>query len=74
MRLSACIFLISESTSEMSVSEGGREIILTLTIDTAISPVMDYFEIFLARMMLCRKAAEMLGASFSLVINGQKII
>lgn len=64
----------SVTSSALSVSEGGREIILTLIIDTEISPVMDYFEIFLGRMMLCRKAAEMLGMSFSLVINGQKII
>ncbi len=64
----------SVTSSALSIGDGGREIILTLTIDTEISPVMDYFEIFLGRMMLCRKAAEMLGAAFSLVINGQKII
>lgn len=64
----------SVTSSELSIGEDKREITLTLTIDTDISPVMDYFEIFLGRMMLCRKAAEKLGMSFSLVINGQRII
>jgi len=35
---------------------------------------MDYFEIFLNRMVLCRKAAEMLGLSFKLIINGQQLL
>ena len=35
---------------------------------------MDYFEIFLARMILCRKAAEALGLQFKLVINGQSLL
>ena len=44
-----------------------------MTIDTEISPVMDYFEIFFFRpMLLCRKAAEKLGLKFQLEINGQK--
>ena len=64
----------SVTSSELSIGEDKREITLTRTIDTDISPVMDYFEIFLGRMMLCRKAAEKLGMSFSLVINGQRII
>lgn len=38
------------------------------------SAVMDYFEIFLNRMILCRKAAEKLGLEFWLVINGQRLI
>ncbi len=50
------------------------EIILELKIDTEISAVMDYFEIFLTRMIMCRKAAERLGLRFKLVINGQKLI
>lgn len=45
-----------------------------MTIDTEISPVMDYFEIFLDRMLLCRKAAEKLGLKFQLEINGQSIL
>ena len=51
-----------------------KEIGLDLTIDTEISTVMDYFEIFLGRMVLCRKAAEKLGVHFSLTINGQKMM
>ena len=47
---------------------------LKLQIDPAISPVMDYFEIFLARMTMCRKAAEALGLQFKLIINEQPII
>ena len=49
-------------------------IILDLKIDTSISAVMDYFEIFLGRMMLSRKAAEFLNISFELVINGQRLL
>ena len=52
----------------------GREIGLDLSINTEICAVMDYFEIFLARMLLCRKAAEKLGLHFSLTINGQKMM
>ena len=45
-----------------------------MTIDTQISPVMDYFEIFLDRMLLCRKAAERLGLTFRLRVNGQTLL
>jgi hypothetical protein len=47
---------------------------LELQIDTEISPVMDYFEIFLGRMMMCRRATDMLGLEFRLTINSQRII
>ena len=49
-------------------------VILDLKIDTAISAVMDYFEIFLGRMMLSRKAAEYLKIRFALLINGQQLL
>ena len=49
-------------------------ILLTLEIDTEIGSVMDYFEIFLGRMIMCRKAAETLGLRFRLMINGQNLI
>ena len=39
-----------------------------------MSPVIDYFEIFLKRMLLCRKAAEKLGLQFKLIINEQQLI
>ena len=57
-----------------TMSEDKKSIILSLTIDTSISAVMDYFEIFLTRMMLCRKAAEKLGVRFALSINGQAML
>jgi hypothetical protein len=47
---------------------------LCLDINTAFTPVLDYFEIFLSRMMMCRRAAAFLDAAFELVINGMKII
>ena len=47
---------------------------LDLTIDTSISPVMDYFEIFLDRMLLCKRAANKLELEFELIINNQKVL
>lgn len=47
---------------------------LQLTIDTQFSSVMDFFEIFMKRMMLCRRAAERLGLTFQLMINEQQLI
>ena len=54
--------------------EKDSHIELKLKIDTSICAVMDYFEIFMNRMILCRKAAEKLGLSFHLIINGQRIL
>lgn len=64
----------SVEKSEVSIDKSVMEITLKLTIDTAISAVMDYFEIFLGRMVMCRKAAEFLGLKFRLVINGQRVL
>jgi len=47
---------------------------LCLDIDIEFTPVMDYFEIFLDRMVLCRRAASFLGATFELFINGSKVV
>lgn len=58
----------------LTISDGLDCITLTLTVDTEICYVMDYFEIFLTRMNLCRKAAERLGMRFSLIINGQTLL
>lgn len=60
--------------SELTVSEAKTFIKLELQIDTAISSVMEYFEIFLSRMLMCRKAAERLGLQFKLIINGQTLM
>ena len=47
---------------------------LCLDIETSFTPVMDYFEIFLSRMLMCRRAASYLGADFELLINNMKIM
>ena len=60
--------------SILKINEEKTIIKLKLQIDTRISPVMDYFEIFLERMILCRKAAEKLGLQFKLIINEQQLI
>ena len=64
----------SVESSELSVDRGAGTVVLGLEVDTSISSVMDYFEIFLGRMIMCRKAAESLGLAFSLVINGQRLL
>lgn len=58
----------------VKLNEEKTEIQLRLNIDTAICSVAEYFEIFLDRMLLCRKAAEKLGVNFILRINGQKLM
>ena len=64
----------SVTESSLTINEEHSEIKLELTIDTSISSVMEYFEIFLARMLLCKKAAITLGLEFKLRINGQRMI
>ena len=60
--------------SELAIDEDRTVIWLKLTVDTTYGSVMDYFEIFMGRMLLCRKAAEALGLQFKLMINGQALI
>ena len=64
----------SVENAKLEISEDTKSIWLTIKIDTSISSVMEYFEIFLLRMVLCRKAAEKLGMSFKLSINDQQLI
>ena len=64
----------SVEKTELIVDPERTQILLRLTIDTRYGSVMDYFEIFLQRMILCRKAAEKLGVQFKLMINGQPLI
>jgi len=59
--------------SFLRVDSAARTITLELTIDITISQVMEYFEIFLARMNLCRHAAEVLDSRFRLVVNGAEL-
>ena len=56
------------------ISHDKTDFVLKIHIDTSISAVMDYFEIFLSRMLLCRKAAEYLKLKFKLIINSQEIL
>jgi len=60
--------------SVLKVEGTGKIITMDLTIDTDICPVMEYFEIFLSRMLLCRRAANFLNCEFALVINGVKLL
>ncbi len=59
--------------SGLFVDPTGKTIGLELTIDTSMSSVMEYFEIFLNRMVMCRGAAEALECRFGLTINGQRL-
>ena len=58
----------------LSIEKEEKNIRLSLNIDSKYSSIMDYFEIFLERMVLCRKAAEKLGMNFKLTINGQNLL
>ena len=64
----------SVTKSELTVDREESVIRLRLEVDTSYGSVMDYFEIFMGRMLLCRKAAERLGLAFKLSINGQQLI
>lgn len=64
----------SVKETSLKISEDKKDITLELMIDTKYGSVMDYFEIFMQRMIMCRKAAEALGMSFKLIINGQALI
>lgn len=60
--------------SQVDLDSVEKTITLTLTINSEVSAVMDYFEIFLGRMLLCRKAAEFLELRFRLMINGLALL
>lgn len=60
--------------SKLALTDSATALTLYLTVDTKISSIMDYFEIFLVRMKLCRRAAEKLGLRFDLIVNGQKLL
>ncbi len=60
--------------SVLNVDGLGKMISMDLTIDTSICPVMEYFEIFLSRMLMCRRAANFLDCEFALIINGAKLL
>lgn len=60
--------------SFLRVDEKRKTISLELDIDTKISPVMDYFEIFLLRMVMSRRAARFLSCEFELSVNGVRLL
>ncbi len=61
-------------SSFLNVDPDKKWIRLEIEIDTKVSSVMEYFEIFLARMVVCRRAAEYLGLKFEVEINGYKLL
>lgn len=64
----------SVKKSLLKINEERTLIKLKLSVDTRYGSVMDYFEIFMQRMLLCRKAAEKLGLQFKLMINEQQLV
>ena len=64
----------SVTKSHLDINEEKTAVTLQLSVDTQFGSVMDYFEIFMTRMILCRKAAEKLGLQFKLIINDQPLI
>lgn len=65
---------MATTRSSLSVDGGARTITLELDIDTGIIQLMQYFEIFLDRMVMCRRAAEFLGCRFGIVMNGTRLL
>ena len=68
------LVIYSVTKADLKINEAHTLIKLKLTVDTHFGSVMDYFEIFMQRMLLCRKAAEKLGLQFKLMINEQQLI
>ncbi len=64
----------SVEMSRLTLDKEQKTVTLSLDIDTGVASVMSYFEIFLGRMIMCRKAADKLGLQFKLNINGQMLI
>lgn len=64
----------SVKKSQLKINEGHSMIQLSLSVDTHYGSVMDYFEIFMDRMLMCRRAAEALNMKFKLMINEQQLI
>ena len=64
----------SVTESKLQIDAQEKTATLRLRVDTAVSSVMEYFEIFMKRMLLCRKAAEKLGLRFCLIINDQVLV
>ena len=65
-------YAVTEHKLKVNIEK--KTISLNLQIDTKICSMYEYFEIFLGRMMMCRGAADMLGATFKLMANGSKVL
>ncbi|MBQ2115897.1 MAG: phosphohydrolase, partial [Lachnospiraceae bacterium] len=65
-------YAVTESKLKINVDK--KVISLNLQIDESICTMYEYFDIFLGRMMMCRGAAELLGAKFKLTANGSKVL
>ncbi len=65
---------LAAERSFLRVDKSAKTVTLNIEIDTDICSVMDYFEIYFARMQMCRRAAQYLGCRFSLVINGTQLV
>ena len=59
--------------SSLHVNVEKQVILLEIELDEGICSILDYFEIFLQRMLMCKRAAEMLGMKFKMKANGNKI-
>ena len=62
------------NSSKLIINKQLGTISLDITIDTTICPVMEYFEIFLARMIMSRRAADFLGCHFNIIINDNQLL
>ncbi|MBC8278956.1 MAG: phosphohydrolase, partial [FCB group bacterium] len=62
------------TSSKLNIYNGEKKISLDIDVDTEISPVMEYFEIFLSRMVISQRAARYFESEFELIINGTKIL
>lgn len=62
------------TSDELKIDMEKKVISLNLQVDEQMCTMYEYFEIFLGRMMMCRRSAEMLGAKFKLTVNGSKVL
>lgn len=60
--------------TDLAIDKDKKQITLNLEIDEKICTMYEYFDIFLGRMMMCRKASELLGVTFRLMVNGNKAL
>ena len=63
----------SVTDSRLDIDESRTTMVLNLTVDTEVSTIMEYFEIFMKRMLMCQKAARKLGLTFRVTVNGQSL-